>query len=113
VVLAYAKWAEQHSVPKREKDDQNRFIRYAASVGCELFGTTPAAEFGPKKLKAVRQAMVDRDWCRNTVNAQIDRVKRMFKWAVAEELLSGDVYHALRAVDGLRRVLPTFAIPLR
>jgi integrase len=106
VLLAYLKWAEQHYVPKRAKDDQNRFIRYSAAVVRELFGRTPAAEFGPKRLKAVRQAMIDRGWCRNMVNAQVDRVKRMFKWATAEELVPGDVYHALRAVESLRRGTP-------
>ena len=103
VLLAYIKWAEVHYVPKRAKDDQNRFIRYAAAVVRELFGRTPAAEFGPKKLRLVREAMVQRDWCRNLVNAQVDRVRRMFKWAVGEELVPGDVYHALRAVESLRR----------
>lgn len=106
VLLAYLKWAEEHYVPNRAKDDQNRFIRYAAAVVRQLFGRTPAAEFGPKRLKAVRQAMVERDWCRNMVNAQVDRVKRVFKWAVAEELVPGDVYHALRAVESLRRGTP-------
>lgn len=106
VLLAYVKWAEQHYVPKRAKDDQNRFIRYATAVVRELFGRTPAAEFGPKKLKAVRQAMVERDWCRNMVNAQVDRVKRMFKWATAEEMIPGDVYHSLLAVESLRRGTP-------
>lgn len=106
VLLAYLKWAEEHYVPNRAKDDQNRFIRYAAAVVRQLFGRTPAAEFGPKKLKMVRQAMVERDWCRNMVNAQVDRVKRVFKWAVAEELVPGDVYHALRAVESLRRGTP-------
>lgn len=72
----------------------------------ELFGRTPAAEFGPKQLKAVRQAMVERDWCRNVVNAQVDRVKRMFKWATAEEMIPGDVYHSLLAVESLRRGTP-------
>lgn len=100
------KWAEQHDVPKRKKDDQNRFIRYAAAIVRELFGRTAAAEFGPKKLKAVRQAMIERDWCRNMVNAQVDCVKRMFKWAVAEEMVPGNVYHALRAVESLRQGTP-------
>jgi integrase len=106
VVLAHVKWAETHYFPRRQKDDQNRFIRYAVAVVRESFGKTPVIEFGPKKLKAVRQAMVELDWCRNTVNAQIDRVKRMFKWAVAEEMIPGEVYHALRTVEGLRRGTP-------
>src|SRR5262245_36297716 len=47
--------------------------------------------------------MVQRGWCRNTVNQQVRRVKRLFKWATGEELVPGSVYHAHRAVDGLRR----------
>ncbi|MBA4188838.1 MAG: hypothetical protein C0467_12645 [Planctomycetaceae bacterium] len=106
VLLAYVKWAETHYVPRRGKDDQNRFIRYASSVVRQLFGRIPAVEFGPKKLRVVQQAMAERGWCRNTVNAQIDRVRRMFKWGVAEELIPGTVYHALRAVESLRRGTP-------
>ena len=106
LLLAYLQWAKAHYVPRRRKDDQNRFIRYAAAVVRELFGPTPAAEFGPKRLRAVQQAMADRGWSRGTVNAQVERVRRMFKWAVAEELLPGTVYHALRTVEGIRRGTP-------
>jgi len=87
-------------------------IAIAAVVVRELFGRTPAAEFGPKKLKAVRQAMIERRWCRNTVHAQIDRVTRMFKWAVAEEMIAasapegGEGYGTIRelALPGLSKV---------
>ena len=106
LILAYLKWAEAHYVPRRKKDDQNRFIRYALKVVRQGFGRTPAAEFGPKRLRAVQQAMIELGWSRSTINAQVDRVRRMFKWAVAEELVPGDVYHALRAVEGVRRGTP-------
>jgi integrase len=72
----------------------------------QVYGRTPAAEFGPKKLKAVRQAMVEKGWCRTYVNHQTDRVRRAFRWAAGEELVPGEVYHALQAVSGLRRGLP-------
>jgi integrase len=81
------------------------FIRYAAAVVRSLSDRTPAGEFGTKKLKAVQRAMAERGWCRSTGNAQVDRVRRVFKWAVAEDLVGG-VYHALRAVEGLRRGSP-------
>ena len=106
LLLAYLKWAETYYVPKRAKDDQNRFIRYAAATVRDLFGRTPAAEFGPKRLCVVRQRMVERGWCRSTINAQVDRVRRIFKWGVAEELVPGTVYHALRAVESIRRGTP-------
>jgi integrase len=68
-----------------------------------LYETLPAAEFTPLKLKAVRQAMVDSGLNRRTVNQRVGRVVRMFKWAVAEELVPVATYQALRAVPGFRR----------
>ena len=68
----------------------------------DRYKTTPVSEFGPLALQAVRQRMVEADNSRNYVNAQISRLKRMFKWGVAEELVPPSVYEGLRAVSGLR-----------
>jgi integrase len=68
-----------------------------------LYGSTPASEFGPLKLKIVRQAFIDAELCRAEVNKRTRRIVRMFKWAVAEELIAASVHHALKAVDGIRR----------
>lgn len=69
----------------------------------ELYGTTRAQAFKPLALKAVRQRMVDRGGCRTTVNKHISRIKLLFRWGVENELVSGETYHALTAVAGLRR----------
>jgi hypothetical protein len=78
-----------------------------------LYGHTPAKEFGPRALKAVRERMTEgyehpefgtqRPLSRGVINQRIGRIRRMFKWAVAEELLSETVYRALMAVPGLQR----------
>jgi integrase len=68
-----------------------------------LYGHTPAREFGPVALKAVRAAMVERGWCRTRVNRQINRVRRAWKWAASEEMVPGAVVHDLATVAGLRR----------
>jgi integrase len=68
-----------------------------------LYGTTPAAKFGPRALKALRQFLVGKNHSRVYVNDQIDNIKRMFKWATSEELLPPSAYHALRTVSGLRK----------
>jgi integrase len=68
-----------------------------------LYGLMEAAHFSPKRLKEVQAAMVERGWSRPTVNHNVRRVKRLFKWATSEELVPGSVYHGLQAVDGLRR----------
>ena len=63
-----------------------------------------AEEFGPVKLKELRERMIDEvDWCRKHINKQISRLTRMFKWAVANELIGPTVYQALTTVAGLKR----------
>jgi len=46
--------------------------------------------------------MVEQGLSRGLVNHRIGRIKRVFKWAVAEELVPPSVHHALQAVTGLR-----------
>lgn len=72
----------------------------------ELYGRTPAIDFGPKRLKNVRTKMLEKGWARGYVNHQVSRVRRMFRWATEEALLDAHVYHALQAVRGLRRGIP-------
>jgi len=78
-------------------------IRLALRPVHELYALTPAAAFGPLSLRAVRQKMIEAGLCRANINKQISRIKRVFKWAVSEELVPGEVYHALQALGGLRR----------
>ena len=46
--------------------------------------------------------MIKQGLARGVVNHRISRIKRMFKWAVAEELVPSAVFHGLQAVSGLR-----------
>jgi integrase len=104
LILAYWKHARAYySLSKRHGDYY--CFRDALRVVKSLYATTPAAEFGPKRLKACRAEMVAKDWSRTYTNAQVDRVRRMFRYAVEEELFptAGGVYESLRAVRGLRR----------
>jgi integrase len=68
-----------------------------------LYGAMPAAEFGPKKLKAVRAQWIRDGISRAVVNERSQRLRKLFRWAVAEELLPANIAHGLGAVDGLRR----------
>jgi integrase len=78
-------------------------IKTVLKIVRELYGRTPAADFGPLALKACREQMIDKDWCRSHINKQVDRVKRCFKWATENEMIPGSVYEALRCVAGLKR----------
>jgi len=87
-------------------------IRYALKPLRKLYGSTPAGEFSPLKLKTVRGAMIDpktiapddtgKGWCRTLVNHNIHRVRALFAWAVENELVSPTVYHGLCAVKPLK-----------
>ncbi len=68
----------------------------------ELYGNLIANDFGPLKLKTIRQHMIDRDLCRTEINKRVGRIKRVFKLAVSEELIVPSVYEGLRSVTGLR-----------
>lgn len=104
VLLAFLDHAEQHhrGVDGSPTDEVRHFKTVCRYVR-ELYGQAAAAEFGPLALKAVRQKFVEQNWCRKTVNARVERVRRIFKWAVAEELVVPGVYQALVAVGGLQR----------
>ena len=68
----------------------------------ELYGHTPAREFGPKALKAVRQRMIEVGWTRKLINQRVGRVRRAFRWAVENELVPPAALQALAAVAGLQ-----------
>ena len=104
VLAAYLDFAEQHyREPNGKSSDQVRHIKTVIRHVRELYADTPVAAFGPMALKTVRTKFVALGWSRKTVNARVERVRRIFKWAVAEELVSPLVYQALAAVAGLQR----------
>jgi integrase len=78
-------------------------IRQALKPLNRLYARVPAADFGPLKLKAVRQAMIDLGWARTNINRQVSRIRQMFKWAASNELVPGSLSHALAAVSGLHQ----------
>lgn len=68
-----------------------------------MYGRTPVHQFGPRAMRAVREHMVAEGLSRGTVNAWINRIRRVFKWGVGEELVEPSVLHGLQALAPLRR----------
>ncbi|HPD32246.1 MAG TPA: hypothetical protein PLL20_19805 [Phycisphaerae bacterium] len=68
----------------------------------ELYGTKPTAQLGPRALRTIRQKMIQSGRRRRNINCRIGRIKCVFKWAAGDELIPGEVYHALPAVESLR-----------
>jgi integrase len=47
--------------------------------------------------------MIDSGWTRKTINKQVGRVQRIFRWGVSKELIEPGTYQRLKALDGLRQ----------
>ncbi len=69
-----------------------------------LYGRTPAAKFGPKSLRALREEMTREGLSRTTINFRVGKIVQMFRWAVGEELIPPSVHQAIAAVPGLQKV---------
>ena len=100
LLVRYFRWAKAYYRGGSREVEQ---IRFAVRPLRKLYGTTPACEFGPLALKAVREEMIQADICRNEINKRMGRLKRVFAWGVENELIPALVHHGLQAVRGLSR----------
>ncbi|MDX2199608.1 MAG: site-specific integrase, partial [Phycisphaerae bacterium] len=107
LLRSYYRFAKQH----HEYGELRSFVA-AMRLMKRLFGHTPAAEFGPKKLRMLREEMIRGDasavpprkpWARKYINQQVQRIRRIFKWAVAQELVPAAVHQGLSTLEPLKR----------
>jgi integrase len=103
LMLGYIRHADAYYVKDGAPTSEPTMIRLSLRVLKQLYGHSLAKDFGPLALKAVRQRYVDGALCRTEVNRRTRHVVRFFRWAVENELVSATVYHALKAVTGLRK----------
>jgi integrase len=103
LLLAFLKFAErEYRTPDGSRSSSLEAVRQVARRLKQGFAFLPAAEFGPKDLKAFREGMVAEGLARKVVNGRVGLARRIFRWGVAEELIPAEVDQRLRAVDGLR-----------
>lgn len=67
----------------------------------KLYGKTPAVEFGPLRLETVRDEMICGGMVRTSINKNVSRIRHIFKWASAKELIPASVWQALQSLKGL------------
>jgi integrase len=104
VLLAFLTHAERHyRGTDGEPTSEYREYRLVVRTLRELYGHTPAADFGPLCLKAVRQSWVAVGLARSEVNRRTNMARRVLKWAAGEELVPFEVYQRLTAVTGLQK----------
>jgi integrase len=102
LVLAYLEHCRKHYRKRGEETTEVNCIRLALRPLCRLYANEMARDFTPRKLKAVRQTMIDAGYVRTSINRHVGRIRRMFKWAVGEELVPAVVLVGLQSVKDLQ-----------
>jgi integrase len=113
MLVRYWRFAGEHYRKNGKPTHEIVNIRSAIRPLRELFGRELVREFGPLKLKAIQARLVTGHTdgegnfvdglSRRTINARIGSLKRVFAWAVSEELAPPQLAHALATVRGLQR----------
>ena len=114
LVVKYDDFARTYYVKNGVPTDEKYAIKAAVAPLVRLYGDSLAEEFGPKRLKAVRQEIITKGrrrkrkhtgepLTRKYINYRVACIVRMFKWAVEEELVPVSVYQSLKAVAALRK----------
>lgn len=99
--LVFLRHAETHYLKNGKQTSEVHILKSVIRPVNELYGLTPASQFGPLALKAVRSKMIESGWKRNTINAAMSRIRRIFKHAIANELIDASVLQRLQAVAPL------------
>lgn len=91
---------------KRDGNVDKQLARFktALSFPLALYPELPADDFGAKKLVETRAAMVEsKRFSRVYINTLVNCLRRVFAWAVENELVSAATLAGLRAVSPLKR----------
>ena len=102
LILAFWHHAKERYVKNGEPTSELRSYKTALRPVRQLYGREPAAAFGPLALVACRQKLIEAGVCRKRINQHVTRIRHVFKWGVARELVPETVWRALCAVEGLR-----------
>lgn len=104
LAIAYLKHCESWYRKRGKVTSQVFLIKRAVREVRRLFGTTPAADFGARDLRAVRDVFERLGTLnRRTINYHLGHIRRMFRWGVDEELIPEETWLRLKAVAGLQK----------
>ena len=117
----------------RFADAEQHCQKCAMRLCRELFGAVLVTDFGPHKLRLIRDAMVAGDpnlkdtdgkpkprkpWSRSFINKQVKRLRAICRWGVSWEIVPQTVADALSSVKSLgmgestaRETTPRLAVP--
>lgn len=97
-ILGFRFFSEE--LPRYSAAEQ-RCIKAANKIVRELFGDLPLTEFGPLKLRIVRDEMIRKGWSRSFINKQVKRIRLILRWGVSFELVPQTAVDALTSIKAL------------
>lgn len=103
LVLGYLRFAKTYYFKNGRPTGKVANIKDAVKPLGMTRSHIPVEDFGPISLKAVRDNMVADDLSRGVVNERLNRILRVFKWGVENQLVHPSVLHGLQAVAALKR----------
>ena len=132
LVDAFWEHAQAYYRPRDPKSPNSEAMNYKVVLRWmnRLFGQTPAVDFGPVKLEAIREQAISphtvkqwrveidpttgerkrilKDvehpgWCRNYANRQTQRIIEVFRWGASKEMFTASVVASLRTVRSLSK----------
>ena len=98
---AYLNHARQYYNNTRPAGEPKQ-IEYSVKTLLRYYSALELEEFGPLKMADVREEMVKMNLSRKLINKRIGRIKRMFKWAVSQQIVSPVLYQGLSTVEELK-----------
>lgn len=89
------------STRRLTREHQN--INDAMRTPIAMFGSIDVNDFTPARMHDVQNSMIAQGLARTTINARVNRIRRVMKWAIEFGHARAEVLMALQAVRPLRR----------
>lgn len=102
VVLAYLEHASVcYRGPDAEPTPKKKNLADALDPVVARYREIPATDFGPLRLRDVRDWMIRSGLARTTINARIHRISGCFRWAMSVQKIPGTVIYEFETVESL------------
>lgn len=107
IAVAWKKYEEHADQYYRRADGtptrEAKNVGHAFAYVLDDFGGMNVDDFGPRTLKAAREKMIAAGVSRRVVNQYANKIRRVFRWFVSEEMADPAILAGLQAVEPVRR----------
>lgn len=92
LAIMFIEHARQYYRKGGKETSEVHSIQTALRPLVDKSGREKVSQFGPRRLKTVRDEMIRLTWARTGINAAVRRITRMLRWAVENEMADASVF---------------------